>query len=293
MSWLFSRALVEEFSADTCSDGELSAQLNVMPTPHKFWRSDKTIEPSDHSRFGLTSAVLTEDRGAALLMSFLAASLAKTSAPRPALNWSVSTGRAPGSGRKWCALLARFDQDSSTWRTAQSSLLADLDVFSETWPRSGSMLNGVSFLRPMLELPIFESAFGFWPTPCATDHSNRKPPTNFHVSASGLPKHVASDGQRCQVRLSQAVQMFRTPNASDSNKWSNQTQAEREAKGQQVRLGHQLGAGGLLNPEWVEWLMGWPIGWTDLRPLEMDKFREWQQQHSPLSVSNLTEEIAS
>jgi hypothetical protein len=25
---------------------------------------------------------------------------------------------------------------------------------------------------------------------------------------------------------------------------------------------------GALNPEWVEWLMGWPIGWTDSRPLK-------------------------
>ncbi len=32
------------------------------------------------------------------------------------------------------------------------------------------------------------------------------------------------------------------------------------------------GNGGQLNPPWVEWLMGWPIGWTDLKPLEMDKF---------------------
>jgi hypothetical protein len=23
--------------------------------------------------------------------------------------------------------------------------------------------------------------------------------------------------------------------------------------------------GGQLNPEWVEWLMGWPIGWTELK----------------------------
>jgi hypothetical protein len=38
--------------------------------------------------------------------------------------------------------------------------------------------------------------------------------------------------------------------------------------------------GGQLNPPWVEWLMGWPIGWTDLKPLGMDKFRSWQQQHS-------------
>lgn len=40
---------------------------------------------------------------------------------------------------------------------------------------------------------------------------------------------------------------------------------------------------GSLNPEWVEWFMGWPIGWTELKPLAMDKFREWRQQHSPCS----------
>jgi len=25
------------------------------------------------------------------------------------------------------------------------------------------------------------------------------------------------------------------------------------------------------NPSWTEWLMGWPMGWTDLKPLEMGK----------------------
>ena len=77
---------------------------------------------------------------------------------------------------------------------------------------------------------------------------------------------------------------FRTPNATDADKWSNQSQAEREAKGQVVRLGHQLEAGGSLNPTWVEWLMGWPLGWTDLEPLETDKFQGWQQSHSPSLV---------
>jgi len=38
--------------------------------------------------------------------------------------------------------------------------------------------------------------------------------------------------------------------------------------------------GGRLNPMWVEWLMGWPLGWTDLKPLEMDKFQQWRQQFS-------------
>ena len=27
--------------------------------------------------------------------------------------------------------------------------------------------------------------------------------------------------------------------------------------------------GGTLNPMWVEWLMGWPVGWTDCEPLEL------------------------
>jgi hypothetical protein len=47
------------------------------------------------------------------------------------------------------------------------------------------------------------------------------------------------------------------------------------------RLDHYVMAteGGPLNPEYAEWLMGWPIGLTDLKPLGTDKFREWLQQH--------------
>jgi hypothetical protein len=36
---------------------------------------------------------------------------------------------------------------------------------------------------------------------------------------------------------------------------------------------------GKVTPESHEYLMGWPIGWSDLRPLAMDKFQQWQQQH--------------
>ena len=44
MSWLYSQALVEEYLGEHCLGGEPFAQLNVMPTPHKFWRNDKTME---------------------------------------------------------------------------------------------------------------------------------------------------------------------------------------------------------------------------------------------------------
>jgi hypothetical protein len=49
------------------------------------------------------------------------------------------------------------------------------------------------------------------------------------------------------------------------------------------RIDHAVMAsdGGQLNPEWVEWLMGWPIGHTALEPLAMARYHEWLQQHSP------------
>ncbi len=34
-----------------------------------------------------------------------------------------------------------------------------------------------------------------------------------------------------------------------------------------------------INPNLYEWLMGWPIGWTDLKPLAMGKWPFVPQQH--------------
>ena len=54
-------------------------------------------------------------------------------------------------------------------------------------------------------------------------------------------------------------------------------------KGKKVQLGLEavvrMAGGGQLNPDWVEWLMGWPIGWTASEPLAMARFREWWRQH--------------
>jgi hypothetical protein len=36
------------------------------------------------------------------------------------------------------------------------------------------------------------------------------------------------------------------------------------------------------HPQILEWAMGWPITWTELKPLETDKFRKWYEQHGRL-----------
>jgi hypothetical protein len=172
MSWLFSQALVAEFSEATSWDGALSVPLSVMPTPHKFWRNDKTMEPSDLSRFGLTCVVLTAARGEALLTWFQAASLAKTSASRDeAQGW-----KAPdlGCGSTWRGSLARFDPASATWRTAQPSLLEDLGESLVTWPHSGMTAGGLCWELPMLGRRTSVIDSGLWPTVTVCGNYNRK-----------------------------------------------------------------------------------------------------------------------
>ncbi len=82
MSWLFSQALVEEYLVDTSLDGEQSAPLSGNPTQLAYCAPDKMTAFSRLSRFGMMYKPLTESRGEALLMSYLAGFHAKTSPQR-------------------------------------------------------------------------------------------------------------------------------------------------------------------------------------------------------------------
>lgn len=239
MSWLFSQALVEEYSRGTSLAGLPCAQLNVMPTPHKFLRLGKTINPSDLSRFGLTSKVLTERSGTELLMSFLVDSRARTYQLQDQALELAEKSRAYGN--TWPGLSTRYSLDSSSWKTALYSSSEDLPWSSVILPKWGMTLNGALFQHPIVERPISVIASGLWPTPCAQERGG------MHKPGSHLTLTKALNGYK-KGRLGDPSQIIRSR--------------------------------GEANPQWVEWLMGWPIGWTSLRPLETARFQEWQQQHS-------------
>jgi hypothetical protein len=254
MSWLFSRALVEEFSAATCSAGDASAQSNTTPTPVAFYWPDKTTEHSRLFRFGMTCEPLTAGRGEVLLTWFLEASLVRISAPQGEV--TDSTGSAVGCGRKWLGLLARYDHGSHSWRTPQSSLVEGLDEFSETWPRWGSMRSGESWERMTAVASTVESGSGLWPTPNCNGYR--------------------SDGELLMLqRNCKTYQAYRA-------------MSERAAASKRDRfwMPEPYEPGFRLSLNWSEQLMGWPIGQTALKPLEMARFREWRQQHSECSQAN-------
>lgn len=70
--------------------------------------------------------------------------------------------------------------------------------------------------------------------------------------------------------------MWPTPTARDGR---NRGPSEGNRKSPALNHVATNGNGGQLNPPWVEWLMGWPIGWAGLEPLERDRFLSWLRQH--------------
>lgn len=376
--WTMSNALlslhslqevVVESSPVNCSGTGSSVPSKSKNAHGAFWSPDKTTEPSSRSRSGMTYAPLTATHGEGVLTSFLGVFPVKTFlSPEVA---PESTGKNQGSGASSSASFARFDPGSSSWKTAQRSLLGGWDVYSETWPRWGSMRSGECWERTMPELHTKGSGSGLsptFPTPTANAYGNCKglsagrdgqkvrpslnqmaskglwatPTVKGNYNKQGLSAK-SGDGLATQVKaLSGGTKTPQTaPSgfsigsrviARDESGWPNSvewwsgiiyyingdmvdvshdntgetypypretviplslpTPTKNDAKntgspGRMRRHSIPLDgqARGPLNPEWVEWLMGWPLGWTDLKPLGMDKFQQWLHSHGAFSPS--------
>ena len=274
-------------SADSVSDSkgpgcEQSRSVKSTPTP----------EPSSQSIGQAFHATQTYASSAQLdflpmesdpLTSYAAASPAKTSASHGTdLVWP---GKGLGCGGSTPVWLASYDLATSSWRTSQRCLVEGLEKFSETWPRSGMTQNGTAYQLPTLAPLTNGIASGLLPTPCASEpgwknievvDKNGNPPTHFNQRF-----YDKKTGRLVQKGLTQAARIWRTPTASDATKWNNQSMADRLEKGQSLRLCTQVspegGRGGSLNPTWVEWLMGFPLGWTALDASEMPSSRRYRK----------------
>jgi len=210
------------------------------------------------------------------LSSLQAAFLAKTSpvqAPAPDL-----PGRSPGSGGSLPASSPPRGPSSSClktspplfptasqlchlgpsgWETRQQSLFSEHSApFSGRWPRSGTMQRGIVYpLEPSAPLTGVTDGF-WWPTPLSSD-----------PNTGNAPSHQARNGPG----LIPAVHKWPTPAARD---WKDITPTISAAARNAPNLPQATYGGvpstlqerkalGRISPEWVELLMGFPMGWTD------------------------------
>jgi len=293
MSFIFSQALVEVSLLDKCSGIDASALSSGSHMPPLFLSSDKTTAFSRLSRFGMTFGHLTDDLGAALLMWSLADSRARTSV-LPGKE-QASPESDPACGPTWRASLAKFAPASCSWKTPQLSLLGDSELSSVTWPRSGMTQGGQCWELPMLGRRTSVTGYGSsqeaWPTPrCQMTRPVRVRADVDKGHQSNLEEVVAvratwptptvcgnynRKGASATSRDGLATAVYQTPVA---RMWKDNGQNPSELERNSPTLAMQ--AGGLLSPTWVEWLMGWPLGWTDLKPSETVKSHCVQQLHS-------------
>ena len=142
-------------------------------------------------------------------------------------------------GLNICDSFAVLSRDLSSWKTSQVCLTGELEQFSGTWPRAGMMRNGIACQRLPLAPPTYEIEFSYLPTPDA--------------SLGGFSKGSAS---------------------MDTTSWWNKENTGKRKSGASIGsslrwcrefIREHLRTGGELNPEWIEALMGFPIGWSDLK----------------------------
>jgi len=148
---------------------------------------------------------------------------------------------------------------------------------------------GYAFLKqgaPALE-PASERCEGcLWPTPSVHGNYNRRGLSEN--SGDGLatavrmwrtPHRNCSNGAGAHgdggLNIQTAVSLWRTPDANCGRGASSPERMEwKKKEGMPISINDQVGKGSL-NPAWVEILMGFPLGWTDVDCDEPEPWPGW------------------
>jgi len=131
-----------------------------------------------------------------------------------------------------------------------------------------------------------QAAVQMWPTLTAAEGSKIASRANYgqkglsnHPRIVGEPTRPKGEKDRAGKKSyhggTKTPPTYPTPTATDSVKRG-------KVAPRSGAMGLSETMGGQLNPEWVGWLMAFPYGWTDLKPLEMLRFQEWCDKHGKL-----------
>jgi len=182
-------------------------------------------------------------------------------------------------GGKYTALLASFSQSDDSqswcWRTSQTSFEWADPTLLEVLPQSGMTSSGRLYPLHNVEHPTSDADGLALPTPCHRDYKNNPLTPSRHTG-----KH-----SRC-LNTAVGEMLLPTPTVNESkntlsgaSQWARHDSLNVEAA--KLRgLDKTTGKDFRLNPLFVEEMMGFPIGWTELKPLET------QSSHSVQSGSD-------
>lgn len=191
---------------------------------------------------------------------------------------------APVFGESMPGLFASLSQDGSWQKTCagySQSLLPgfgeDSELYSETWPKWGIVLDGHAMELPMLEHHINESECLLWHT---SDCSDRRSPKSKQQGVNNQVKaywrtpqsHNGAQGPKSKIFYEECLktgQSAITLVDQVKNQLANKVKLNKTE--------------GQLNADWVELLMGLPIGWTDI-DVAIEDIESWTGWPAPINV---------
>lgn len=212
-----------------------SSLLSGMPTPAQCCESD--FQACESSK-AMCDPWTSRESWLASMQSALASLVRTFPQPEKA---QASTASEAASTERSCEQLTLFDLPGSSSKTPHSSAPEAGISSSQTWWRVDTP--GAMDSLPRLKLALRTSAIGGGvlqgvPTVTVNGNYNRKGASP--TSGGGLATWVRK---------------YPTPTARD---WKSGSKGK---KGNSRPLSEEVG--GALNPQWVEWLQGWPIGHTE------------------------------
>jgi hypothetical protein len=283
---IFLQALAADCLPITSSDTIPSVPSKLTPIASKVSQQGNQTVHFPGFQSLIMCKTSTASRGADSLMPSAVDFLARTSALQAKAqelkaNTQVYGENSPG-------YLAKYDQSSHSLKTAQGSLFLDSTACLQTLPRSGSMFNGVVYQQPKSVLTMGEIVCGLLP-------SSRRPsyPTSAATDALGGGSaklallYLSGDrttGAFVQGKLRDFVKLANLQDAKltkppkmeliSTDLFSDEVSTAPIADVAHdgiyrliCRMGeayNETALRGQLSPGWDEWLMGFPIGWTDL-----------------------------
>lgn len=217
---------------------------------------------------------------------------------------------APVFGESMPGLFASLNQDGlwlKTWQGYCQSLLPgfveeDSELYSETWTKWGIVLDSHAMELPMLERHINESECLLWHT---SDCSDRRSPKSKQQGVNNQVKaywrtpqsHNGAQGPKSKMFYEKCLKTGQSAITLVDQVKNWPTPAARDSKGsnsaKHLSTGHHINqlankvklnkTEGQLNADWVELLMGLPIGWTDINVAKED-IESWQGWPAAINV---------
>jgi len=172
---------------------------------------------------------------------------------------------------------AWYDPDTLSWKTWQRSLIEGWTSFSGNFTKQGMMQNGQLYQQVLWGPVIREAGGGSLPTPTTMDHLPQRSvdsmikQTQVHRKGRTNLANLREAVNPETVQLFNKLQSLPTPTARDyKDSGENMNYKKAAEKGRLPGVivesrSTQTGKDTNLNPHFVEEMMGYPTGWTDLK----------------------------